>query len=283
MRGVPLGVPVVGPLLLLAFVLAGCSEGPPSSAEIVVESKPPEEVRSDEATAAVFTPAAKTRGHIAGVVVDEAIRPIEGARVRLPGMDLERPTDRDGSFGFVDLHPGPYFVTVEAEGYRAAEAVLEVREEEFTRAKVILTAIPPPDPYKVTQSFEGFAEVTDTGLFVTGLACDRCDFDLYIDRPGLQTVVLEAVMDGATEGSSFEYDLGTYECCDSYAYGSSSNPLVAIVKAEDLGNGTDDRFRVGMYPMSFPAPEASKRFEVFVTAFYNEAAPTGWSFVAGDP
>src|SRR5688500_17265416 len=103
-------------LPLLAAVLAGCSGSPSSPGEIGVESQPPEAVRSNETMAALFTPSPKTRGHLAGVVVDEAIRPIEGAQVRLPGLDLERKSDRDGSFGFVDLHPGPYFLTVNASG-----------------------------------------------------------------------------------------------------------------------------------------------------------------------
>src|SRR5688500_6733156 len=116
-------------LLLLSALLAGCGAAPAAPAEVVIESKPAEEILSDDPAQpveAVFTPAPKTRGHIAGVVVDQAIRPIEGARVRLPGLDLERVTDRDGSFGFVDLHPGPYFIQANATGFLDAEAVLHV-------------------------------------------------------------------------------------------------------------------------------------------------------------
>jgi hypothetical protein len=272
---------VVAILLLCAF-LAGCSGAPAAPAEIVIESKPPEEIRSNDTVEAVFTPSPKTRGHIAGVVVDEAIRPIEGAHVFLPGLALERTTDRDGSFGFVDLHPGPYFITVNATGYRDAEAVLEVHEEEFTRAKVILTAIPPPDPYRVMQSFEGYTDLTGDPVFGFSL-CSACTFDFYIDHPGLTAVILEAVYEGATSTSSFYYsfvqedDEGAY---DDVRYGNSGNPLRAEIRVEDFPDGSD-HYRLTVEPQA-TVPEQSKRFQVYVTAFYNEVPPNGWSFVAGD-
>lgn len=279
MRGIAL--PLAG--LVVASLLAGCGGTASLPAEVVVESKPVDEVRSNETVPAVFTPSPKTRGHIAGVVVDEAIRPIAGARVRLPGLDLVRTSDRDGSFGFVDLHPGPYFITVEAGGYFPAEAVLHVSEEEFTRAKVILTAVPPPEPYRVAQAFDGFADVTETDFFAFGFACSSCDFDFYLDRPGLHTVVIEATSDNAASGDGFQHSLyglnGTRR--QGLSYGSSTSPMRLEMRAADLGTG--DRFDLQVYPTSFPAPQTSKRFEVFVTAFYNEGPPTGWSLVRGDP
>ena len=271
--------------LLLAALLAGCSGGGPKApAEIVVNSTPlPEEneVRSNESVPAVFTPSPKTRGHIAGVVVDEAIRPIEGAKIHLPGLDLERVSDRDGSFGFVDLHPGPYFITINATGFMPAEAVLEVQEDKFTRAKVILTRIPPPDPYHVTQSFEGYADFSEVEPnFVYGLSCGQCDFDLYIDRPGLKEVIIEAYLENAVQGDGFRYDLSDSDCCSYYTSGSGGTPLRVQVRSEDLGEG--DHFDLGIYPTAFPVPEQGKRFQVFVTAFYNEVAPTGWAIANGD-
>jgi hypothetical protein len=269
-------------LVVTASVLAGCSSPPAASAEILVESKPPEEVRSSDALPALAEPEAKTRGHLAGVVVDEAIRPLEGALVRLPGLDLERTTDRDGSFGFVDLHPGPYFLTVELEGYYAAEAMLRVSTEEFTRAKVILAAVPPAEAYHVTQSFEGFTDLTgDPFTGAGGLVCRMCDFDLYIERNGLVGVVVEAAMQTHTEGDEFWHVFAPYDAAyeDRASDGYVTDPMRIEVRAPDLGDG--DRFTLHAEPISFPAPEASQRFTVFVTAFYNEEPPLGWSFVAG--
>jgi Carboxypeptidase regulatory-like domain len=269
----------VAPLLALAILLAGCSQGPAAPAEIIVESKPIEEVTSDTPVQAVFTPSPKSRGHIAGVVVDEAIRPIENATVRLPGLDLERPTDRDGSFGFVDLHPGPYYVLIEREGYYAAEATVEVAADEFTRVKVVLKAIPPPDPYRVMQSWDGYAEVTqmDTLFFVWGLFCTVCEFEAYVDPVGLHDIVLEAVLDSGAASNGFTFRVSQGEF---YAAGKQGNPMLFQRKVADL-DPNEDLFTTYIEPTSFPVPETGKSFQVFLTAFYNEDPPVGWSFVAG--
>jgi hypothetical protein len=193
---------------------------------------------------------------------------------------LERVTDRDGSFGFIDLHPGPYFITVNATGYYDAEAVLQVGEDEFTRAKVILAAIPPPEPYRVQQSFEGYTELTADPVFGFSFLCTACDFDFYEERRGLHTMVVEAVFEGGTDSNSFLYDL--YADDFRFDYGSAGNPLRLEVRDDDLPAG--DHFELRLDPQSFPVPEQSKRFQVYVTAFYNEGPPVvGWSFVNGDP
>lgn len=276
--------PSLAAVLLAALLLAGCANAPTAPAEILIESAPPEEVRSNETVPAVFEPAAKTRGHIAGVVVDEAIRPIEGAKVSIPGMDLERLSDRDGSFGFVDLHPGPYFMSVEAEGFYPAEAVLTVEAEAFTRAKVVLARIPPPEPYRVMQQFEGYTELTSDPLVGYAFLCTECDFDFYVDRPGLHTVILEAVTDPQVDGDGFWHDLRPYDgnYGSTISSGTNTGPLRVEVRQDDLGDAEDDRFYLRLDPESFPAPQTGKRFQVFVTAFYNEGPPTGWSFVSGD-
>jgi hypothetical protein len=271
---------LVAPVLVLAFLLAGCSQAPAAPAEIVVESKPVETVTSDTPVQAVFTPSPKSRGHIAGVVVDAAIRPILNATVRLPGLDLERKTDRDGSFGFVDLHPGPYYVLVEQAGYLGAEATVQVTADEFTRVKVVLTAIPPPEPYRVMQSFDGYTEVTDTQSFglMSSFFCNACRFEAYAEPLGLNAVILEAVLDSSTASNGFEYRLYNG---DAYAGGHQGNPMLLQRRAHELDSRAE-RFNLYVEPTSFPVPETGKTFQVFFTAFYNEDPPVGWSFVAGD-
>jgi hypothetical protein len=280
MRGPALALLVA----LAGSFLAGCSQSPAAPAEVVVQSRPTDEVRSNDTVGAEALAAEpKARGHIAGVVVDEAIRPIAGARVKLPGLDLEHTTDRDGGFGFVDLRPGPYFITVDATGYDPAQTVLDVQEDEFTRAKVILTAIPPPEPYHVTQAFDGFADVVTSNAFLAfGFTCGSCVFDFYVDRPGLRALVVEATAEGAVSGDGFQHwlygDNGSYG--DGLSSGSSGVPMRVELRDGDLGSG--DHFSLEVYPTAFPAPETSKRFQVFVTAFYNQPPPTGWSIAEGD-
>lgn len=268
----------------VAFVaLAGCSDPPATPAEIVIESQSAE-VRSsaaggDAPAAAVFEASASARGHIAGVVVDEAIRPIEGAQVRLPGMNQEQSTRPDGSFGFVDLYPAPYLVTIEATGYDPADAMLEVQPGEFTRAKVILTAIPPPEPYHVTQSFEGYTELTGDPVLGFNLLCTQCDFDFYVERTGLYTVIFEATSGSTAEGDGFYATLRGDGSNTYLVSGMESDPMRIELRDEDLGKA--NRFELKLEPTTL-VPATARRFQVFVTAFYNEAPPVGWSIVRGD-
>src|ERR1041385_1349574 len=279
MRGVALVLLVA---VTASSLLAGCSRAPDAPAGVVVQSQPTDEVRSNGTSLAAPPPEPKTRGHIAGVVVDEAVRPIAGARVKLPGLDLVRTTDRDGSFGFVDLRPGPYFITVNATGYYAAEAVLDVKEDEFPRPKVILTAIPPPEPYHVTQSFDGFADVTDLEPVTFRFACGSCAFDFYADRPGLRALVLEAAADGAVTGDGFRHWLYGTNGSATEVLSSGASGVPMRVELRDGGLGGGDHFSLEVYPTAFPVPETSKRFQVFATSFYNQPPPTGWSLAGGD-
>lgn len=285
MRGVVVGALVL--LSLLSPLLAGCSS-PQAPAELIVQSRPVEEVTSDNTTSPIAAiPKAGTRGHFVGVVVDEAIRPLAGAEVRLPGLDLTRTTDRDGSFGFNDLYPGPYYVVANMTGYYGAEAIVKVDADEFSRAKFVLKAIPPPDPYHVIQSFAGFADLTNdpvTTAMFGSIFCNSCEFDFYLDQTGLRAVIIEAMFDSPDAGNShsFGYYFGAY---DDYYYsravsGEGGDPLRFEVRGDDLeGEG---HYALTLEPTTFPLPEQSKSFQVFVTAFYNQFPPNGWSFVGGD-
>jgi hypothetical protein len=141
--------------------------------------------------------------------------------------------------------------------------------------------VPPPEPYHVTQSFDGFADVTENDVFTFGFTCGSCVFDFYVDRPALRAVVFEAVSDNAVAGDGFQHYLdgtnGTRR--ESLSSGSTGAPMRLELRDGDLGTG--DHFQLDVYPTSFPAPETSKRFQVFVTAFYNEPPPTGWSLAGG--
>lgn len=274
--------------LLVAPLLAGCGQPAEGGFDVEVRSLEPTEVRSDPdgLPPAVPEQTGEGRGHLAGVVVDQAIRPIEGAVVRLPSLDLTRLTDRDGSFGFVDLVPAPYFIEVTADGFLPAEALVSVADGEFTRAKVVLTAIPPAEPYRTMQEFTGFVDVSSTPYAAGTLVCQHCDFPFTLSPEGLDTLVVEAAFDAPTAGNQQSFMAwlqgqrtgGTWLCivCDVQA-----DPVRIEVRGDDLANQTDWNLRAE--PQTSPLPETNVRFHVFVTAFYHQAAPAGWSFVKGDP
>src|SRR5688572_17724784 len=98
--------------LLAGALLAGCSS---SSNDSPSEDGPTFDDLGLEATSST--------GVIRGLVVDEAIRPVEGARVRLQGGDApsEALTTDLGTFGFEGLAPGTYFLSVSKPGFFDAQ------------------------------------------------------------------------------------------------------------------------------------------------------------------
>ena len=262
---------------------AGCSEpaavvGP----EVVVKSAP-EEIRSN-ATSAPLNAPPRTPGHISGVVVDQAIRPIAGAKVHLPGMDLEHEAARDGSFSFTELYPGAYFLTATADGHETAEAVVQVEPDQIVRVKFILKARPPPTPYHVTQKFTGYTDLSGTiPLFIGSPVCGTCRFTVQAD-PAARAFVIEAVMDpsqwaGTLGTNSFQYYAAPEACCESYLDGEAPNPMRLLATPATFGNETSVELTVT--PDGFPLPETSKSFEEFVTAWYNADPPAEWAVANG--
>ncbi len=274
-------------LAMVVFVtalMAGCSSSSDGGVqEIVVESTP--EVGSNETAPAEppKPPKKGQRGHLAGFVVDDSLRPIEGATVTLPGIDLTDISDRDGSFAFADLFPGPYLLRANYSEHMGLEAMVNIKSDEFTRVKVILKRIPPPEPYHETFKFAGFAGVSGHSfgprLFTSNSAANIIDLDLE-----LKALVIEAVMEpyaGAVAGvagtNSFEYEVSPPQCCSRYYSGSLPNPMRVVLDDTFLPTNITE-VEVYVWPEAFPTPEFNKDYEVFVTAFYREPPPANWSF-----
>jgi hypothetical protein len=136
-------------LSLAALLLAGCSD--PSTAG------------GEDELPDLGLEATKTTGLIRGVVVDEAIRPLAGAKVTLrlaDGQDLENTTGASGAFGFDGLPPGTYVLKARKLGYlevqQSAEVVAGV--DEPPAVKVLLQADAAGVPYAVTLVWEGFIQ-----------------------------------------------------------------------------------------------------------------------------
>jgi uncharacterized lipoprotein YddW (UPF0748 family) len=89
---------------------------------------------------------APTKGHIKGFVLamgDNA--PLDGARVVLSGGASRTQTnDATGFFGFVDLNPGSYTLTITFPGYNAASTNVTVSAGLVTTADVYLSASTAP-------------------------------------------------------------------------------------------------------------------------------------------
>lgn len=147
--------------LLATPLLAGCAEdtGGPS------ESGPTFDGLDLTATSST--------GVIRGVVVDDAIRPIAGATVRLTGGDSagETVTNGEGLFGFSSLQPGTYFLGISKVGYfttqQSADVVAGVAEPDIV--KVLLQVDASSLPFFEAFVFEGFVECTTSAIVLCGL------------------------------------------------------------------------------------------------------------------
>lgn len=140
---IPTRVMALGMAFTLALVLlAGCSGG--GSAEDAVPS-------SERAEP----------GSLRGVVVDAAIRPLEGALVSIPARPAVIPvtTDADGNFVLADVDAGVVFLEVTKDRYLSASVQALMPEGEAPAlVQVVLLPLEESRPYAVLESFRGFME-----------------------------------------------------------------------------------------------------------------------------
>lgn len=153
------------PLLALSLAwLAGCSEAP----EADLGDAPGLEVTD-------------STGGIRGVVVDDRIRPVADASVKVTGPGVERgtTTDAEGRFAVTALAPGSYFVTVSSPVHREVQSSAEVVAgvEDPPLVRVQLERLFTQDPYSVQVVREGFFECSqaNAGLY----SSSNCVYDPY--------------------------------------------------------------------------------------------------------
>jgi hypothetical protein len=268
-------------LLMLGTLLAGCSAGDAKGDGTTIEF-------GDGSTAELAKDAA-----IAGVVVDQAIRPIGGANVTVLGQNRTTATTQDGLFAFDDLAPGFYTLAVTAAGFLPIQTQAEVREGETSKVRILLNADLNPQPYHTTLQFDWFdaAGVTLVDFtidlvsrsFADGAVppqCDRCYFSFATDMPPEQ-LVFEAVWEDTVAfpaGATSYYwvldgmDSGEYE--DDYCQA----PCYVLIPPGKFGNDTN-------YGLGMTGDEDwityNQQATIYLTSFYLAGPPEGWSIVAG--
>ena len=174
-------------LSVVAVVVAGCADEAP------------------EAPAAL----AQTSS-LHGLVVTQAIVPIEGATVTLSPGELTATTDPGGLFAFDAVEPGSYLLSVEADGY--ADLRMEaVAGPELVKA--VMTNVRSDVPYIEVQKWDGYLFCTTdqniAGYQIVGAPCvgvldiltgqqisqDTWQFQFQVNAPGLSGVLAEMVWD----------------------------------------------------------------------------------------
>jgi hypothetical protein len=174
------------------------------------------------------------------------------------------------------LKPGSYLLKINATGYERAESYVDVKADKFTRVKVILKPIPPPDPVVDVLSYNGYAWWTSPGILYL---YSGNYFDLPLGE-NVTGVVLEAVMDGSSVGGNgaFRVSVEKRQCCGSVFSATRPNPFWAEVNPAAL---IDPEYRLYVAPTSDLVPELSKQYQVFASIFYGQTVPPGYSVVAG--
>jgi hypothetical protein len=101
---------------------------------IAAQSQEPPDARGTGASVAEQLPDQQPPGSISGKVVDQTGAAVAGARVKLSREDqipsTEVLSDEDGRFAFANVAPGPFGVTIAAEGFspQASRGVLQPGE-----------------------------------------------------------------------------------------------------------------------------------------------------------
>lgn len=289
-------------LATLLSVLAGCAGDGGSEAD---PAEPAFEELALEATA--------TTGVLRGVVVDEAVRPVGGAEVRVTNGGRNTTTTADGLFGFANMEPGTYFLAVSKPGFFAVQQSAEVvaGDSEPPVVKVLLKVDATYQPYVTSFLNEGWIECTTSVLVLCGApntlepimceeygACygnltnDRFTWNFYYE-PNMTWLQTEMAWESS---QALSPDLGLEmetlatgcEADDYYFFQGGPSPIVwavngSVIAETEATLGPDcpvyySVFAGGNagYPVGFTVQQ---RFNAYSFAFYSYAPPEGWSFV----
>ncbi|MEK6976209.1 MAG: carboxypeptidase-like regulatory domain-containing protein [Candidatus Thermoplasmatota archaeon] len=290
-------------LALIVLVLSGCTSGgggeTADTASLVAE----EEFEEYEATA--------DTGVIRGVVIDEAIRPLMGAEVRLSitGGDKNTTTSESGAFGFEGLEPGQYFIQASKVGYKTMQANTEVvaGDSEPPVTKILLVADPASVPYVIASQYSGYIEcsfrVAVPGVTSVGVnACNGVG-NQDVNMPlapfdKIPTFVQGEMVWTSTQtlGSGLSFVVGPPNCDDfKYSRADGESPLIIglnttkiLESSLDYDSDTpfDPETGICYRAFSYVAAETlgalgvvtSQQFEVFWHSFYGFEPAEGWNF-----
>ncbi len=221
------GKPILSILWLLvlgATVLAGCAE---STGDEELDNGP-----SIDAT--------ETTGGIRGVVVDQAIVPVQGVTVVVDGLGITVETDESGLFLFEGLDAGTYFLTASHPLYDVVQqsAVVEAGVSRPPAVRIQLTRLIAEDPYVSIQQFNGnifcsanvvgaYSEECGEGVGIPRSSCFLINHpggcvsnpvmpgervlknpsnapgqEWYVDSPNVQTFVIEQTWEPSLEVSA---------------------------------------------------------------------------------
>jgi hypothetical protein len=276
---------------LLAVVVAGCqAKAPPAGAGV---------------------PIGDGRAALAGVVVDEAIRPLAGAVVDVTDAGLNATTDAEGRF-LLPVPAGSHLVEIRHPRYAALRQAVDVPETGLRGLTLQLTLPASEAPYRTVAKFDGFVVCS---LGVSVIFSEECGegvgtpvgrfgkqannairYDFQAESPSLKTLVVEQVWEPTSDaGREMLVLVDTAWTCEPACGGDAvgegfmqgPSPLLLRVDEADLAPhlaAPATVFTTYTLARNDPAQAnvlLNQPFQLFTTLFYREAAPEGYSFVAG--
>ena len=261
-------------------------------------------------TLAAVTNTQAGTGGITGVVVDDAIRPVPGAEVRLGGgLNQTANVTAAGLFTFTDLEPGLYVLRVDgftekASGkrYLATQTSAEVKAGEVTKVRFVLAVDRSPVPYHQTMKFDGFYnvgsgfvdEIEDLDVWnhtygpATTPAPPQCScrFNFATDGPFV-TMVVELQYEETNpmpDGWTFSVKNGGPNPSTLYFCNEGRqrvDPCIYDVNASADGKTYPPgvfNFTIGTW--TDPTwVYVNEKFTLYLTFFYVDGAPADYSFV----
>ncbi len=215
-------------LILLATALAGCAD----------DSDALDAIDTDEGLQDIEVEATADTGIIRGVVVDEAIRPIVGAKVSVlldGSAPKETTTNEAGGFGFDGIKPGSYFVRVSKAGFKEAQINTDVKAGVQNPAplKILLQVNPSTAPYFQEFVFVGFIECSVSVIAVGFAACSGVGNDHFIEYfelDGIPEFLQSELIWDSTQASGDRMTLlnsapGDEALLDNYVDAEGTSPL----------------------------------------------------------
>lgn len=244
---------------VLLIVLAGCS-GSGGQGGGGDDTTPPPVVVDD------------TTCGIRGVVVDEGIRPIANADVRVIGTTLAMNTDEAGNFAFSKVAPGTYFVQAKHGLYDTQQQSTDciAGDADPDPVRILLRRVVFSEPYIITLPYDGFiscsagqetigySEECGEGVGVPciglpdpipcgrvgGQSNNEVQFDFFVDNLNVSTVLLEMYWEptvSSTATGELLTVVSTEWVCDPFCGGNTftcaSGPSPLYGRA-DLINGS---------------------------------------------
>jgi len=277
-------------MALAALVLSGCSsKGNGAAAEPT-----PQAFENLQVTA--------TTGAIRGLVVDEAVRPVANATVKLGGGNGTKTSDAQGAFVFTDLAAGDYFLSVSKPGYFSTQAsasvVAGVAEPPVVKVQLKIDAA--SQPYTEVLEWKAFLQCGAWAVVVTTNPCALTGSDNVHSFPfgGNRTPDFaqgEAVWEGTQPlGNYLDFSINDPAATVPGACKevNSVSPAILNMTPDEMTkcmgkDPTELVYKVfpGASPGTPPTPTVvlNQNYNIFVTYFYGFTPKAGWSLAADGP